>query len=167
MTFEVIKYKVATQQRRLAELVSSGISLEYETIVELDKGYRSIADALPPDLRHDYEAPIGESLAVTWKRSMVTQTIFNRMMRLHRPFMTRGYKEAKYRYSTDSALEAARMVLLTQQALNSGKFTSYFSRAQFVAKFVTIHSSTSQSWISTFTFSRCSYCFNYEYLDKL
>lgn len=52
---------------------------------------------------------------------MVTQTINNRLLRLHRPFMSRGYRESKYRYSTKCAIFAARTCLITQQSLDRGE----------------------------------------------
>lgn len=72
--FQVIKYKVALQQRRFSEIVCAGATLEYETIIDLDAGYRSIMEGLPLDLRHDYEAPLGEDLGVGWRRAMATQS---------------------------------------------------------------------------------------------
>lgn len=49
---------------------------------------------------------------------MALQTINSRILRLHRPFMSRGYREPKYRTSTDSAIQAARHILNCQQSLD-------------------------------------------------
>lgn len=57
-------------------------------------------------------------MAHTWRRNSVTQTIHNRLLRLHRPFMSRGYREERYRFSLDSAIDASRLVLHAQIALN-------------------------------------------------
>ncbi|KAM0754833.1 hypothetical protein T439DRAFT_297225 [Meredithblackwellia eburnea MCA 4105] len=117
VTFEVIKYKIALQQRRFNEILNGEISLDYETILDLDNGYLDIVKNLPPAFRDDYQAPLGEDITAMWRRNMVTQTIFNRILRLHRPFMGRGFRDPKYRYSTDSAIAAARKTLIAQQAL--------------------------------------------------
>lgn len=48
---------------------------------------------------------------------MALQTINSRLLRLHRPFMSRGYREEKYAPSTTAAIQAARNVLMTQMSL--------------------------------------------------
>ena len=46
------------------------------------------------------------------------QAIWNRLVRLHRPFLSRAYREATFAYSRTAALEAARQVLTYQTHLN-------------------------------------------------
>jgi len=43
--------------------------------------------------------------------------IHNRLLRLHRPFLARGWREPKFAYSTAAALDAARLCLVAQQSL--------------------------------------------------
>lgn len=38
-------------------------------------------------------------------------TLHNRLMRLHRAYMSRGYEESQYRYSTDCCIESAFALL--------------------------------------------------------
>lgn len=46
-----------------------------------------------------------------------TAAIYNRLLRLHRPFVARGWKEPKFAHSTHVALESARRCLIAQQSL--------------------------------------------------
>ncbi|KAK4704424.1 hypothetical protein P7C70_g1786, partial [Phenoliferia sp. Uapishka_3] len=117
ISFEVVKFKIALQQRRFNEILGQEASFEYDVILDLDAGYREIIDTLPATLRDDFLPPMGEELYNIWRRHMCTQTIYNRLLRLHRPFMSRGLRDPKYAYSTKTAIEAARKTLLAQQHL--------------------------------------------------
>ncbi|KAI5479669.1 Zn(2)-C6 fungal-type transcription factor [Pseudohyphozyma bogoriensis] len=116
-SFERVKHQVSLLQRKFNEGVTAEAGFEYDLIMDLDKGYRGILESMPPGLREDYLPPLGEEITDMWRRSLCYQTVWNRMLRLHRPFMSRGYRDPKYRHSTDTAVTAARKCLTAGRAL--------------------------------------------------
>ncbi|KAM0791451.1 hypothetical protein ACM66B_005906 [Microbotryomycetes sp. NB124-2] len=118
-SFDLQKWRIGALQREFNEKINGPTPLEYETtILGLDRGYREVLENLPTRFMPEYIPPLGEPLQVLWQRNMALQTINSRLLRLHRPFMSRGYRDPKYRTSTDSALQAARRVLVCQQSLD-------------------------------------------------
>lgn len=88
----------------------------YPAIMQLDQRFRSVYEALPVCLRPDLPQPFDLDMIGT-KRYLVEQRVFmgitlhNRLMRLHRAYMSRGYDEPQYRYSTDCCIESAFALL--------------------------------------------------------
>lgn len=104
---------------------------------------RAILDDIPTDLSEAYIPPLGEPLMTLWRRSAVVQGmstrlsrsgqhtpidpdqrraiqgIHSRILRLHRPYIARGRVDEKYRFSTERAVGAARVILATQVSLSS------------------------------------------------
>lgn len=84
--------------------------------MELDRQFRQVYDSLPAAFRPDLPQPFEFSYAGS-KRYLVEQRIFmgitlhNRIMRLHRVYMVRGYDDPKYEYSTRVCLESAYALL--------------------------------------------------------
>jgi hypothetical protein len=58
------------------------------------------------------------TIPLYWARVAALQNVHIRLIRFHRPFASRGYRDPKYRSSTDAALASARVVLETQKELD-------------------------------------------------
>lgn len=91
-------------------------NIHYTAILRLDAQFRQVFQSLPTCLRHDIPQAIEFGAAGT-RRYLITQRIFmgitlhNRLLRLHRGYMARGYCEADYRYSTDCCISSAMILL--------------------------------------------------------
>ncbi|SCZ88574.1 BZ3500_MvSof-1268-A1-R1_Chr2-1g04500 [Microbotryum saponariae] len=118
VSYDLIKWRIALVQRAFNDIVHGEGPLSYSSVLDLDRSYREIIDSFPTRYLPSYVAPFGEPLTTLWSRSMALQTINSRLVRLHRPFMYRGYTDSKYRISTDNAIVGARTVLMCQQSLD-------------------------------------------------
>jgi hypothetical protein len=88
----------------------------YSTILALDVRFRQVFSTLPKQLRPDLPQPFDPSSA-TSKRYLVEQRVFmgitlhNRLLRLHRAYMSRGYDDNRYTYSMKACLSSAYELL--------------------------------------------------------
>lgn len=128
----------STVARRFVDLATGDREVPYARILELDRAYRNVYDSLPgflnPDLAHlhvhsgptasdpsNSHTSAAQSPSRTFERIFVGFTFHNRLMRLHRPYMARGYKDPRYRFSTDTAITASRACLnLAKQGQATG-----------------------------------------------
>jgi len=62
---------------------------------------------------------------------MAIQTIQSRILRLHRPWVGRGWTNERYAESTAKALASARSVLGCQVSLNSGAWAHLCPRSAY------------------------------------
>ncbi|TFY71887.1 hypothetical protein EVG20_g1101 [Dentipellis fragilis] len=102
--------------------------ITYEAVLELDPTYWAIYDSCATLLRPDYVAPPNEPQHWKWSRALLSSGTHNRdtrvvayaslqLLRLHRPFMSRGYTNAKLSPSTRACIASARAILRTQSAV--------------------------------------------------
>lgn len=72
---QMIKWKISLIQRRFNDRVNSPEPIEYEsTILDLDRSYREIIEALPTRFLPSYIPPLSEPLSNLWQRSMALQS---------------------------------------------------------------------------------------------
>ncbi|BGO91559.1 hypothetical protein NBRC10512_003219 [Rhodotorula toruloides] len=119
ISLDLVKFRTALEQRKFKEMMDGDLPLTYEAILAIDGNYRAILDSLPVQLREDYIPPLGEPLTNLWRRNMAIQSVHSRILRVHRPFMAKGWTVEKYRRSTTTAISAARSILACQTSLNS------------------------------------------------
>ncbi|KIR37492.1 hypothetical protein I352_00809 [Cryptococcus deuterogattii MMRL2647] len=116
-TYHILKIDFAIVVRHFIDAVNVDFpNASYEAIMELDRQFRQVYDSLPAPFRPDLPQPFELSYAGS-KGYLVEQRIFmgitlhNRIMRLHRAYMVRGYEDPKYEYSTRVCLESAYALL--------------------------------------------------------
>ena len=91
-------------------------NVTYTTIMDLDTRFRKVYSTLPHQLRPDLSQPFDPTLTTT-KRYLVEQRVFmgitlhNRLLRLHRAYMSRGYDDSHFAYSTSACLNSAYQLL--------------------------------------------------------
>ncbi|KAM0745736.1 hypothetical protein T439DRAFT_360989 [Meredithblackwellia eburnea MCA 4105] len=110
-SFHITKIDFALATRKYIDLINN-TSFDYDAILALDREYRDIYADLPTYLRPDVPQPLSVSSTfrrqhLVWERIFSGITLQNRIMRLHRAYMSRGYKEELFRFSTDACLTAA------------------------------------------------------------
>ncbi|BGP43243.1 hypothetical protein JCM10449v2_007271 [Rhodotorula kratochvilovae] len=111
--YETLRFRVGMVQRSFHDHVILDPSYEYSTVLKNDTEMRNLI------AEYDLERPEpGETTPMFWARVFSLQNINIRLIRFHRPFMSRGYREPTFRTSTDAALAAARVVLETQKELD-------------------------------------------------
>ncbi|OJJ45899.1 hypothetical protein ASPZODRAFT_133766 [Penicilliopsis zonata CBS 506.65] len=109
-SFEVYKWHIADMLRQTYDrLITHVDRFSYAGVLHLDAGYRKIEEDLPDAYRYEQE---GEDLKVRWQRNVALEGIHSRIVRLHRPFLSRGYaRESKCVYSREQCLRSARIVV--------------------------------------------------------
>ncbi|GAA6036236.1 hypothetical protein JCM8097_006850 [Rhodosporidiobolus ruineniae] len=111
--YEVLRFRVGAVQRQFHEQIILDPNYQYSTVLKHDTELRNLL------AEYDLERPEpGETTVQFWARVFSLQNVNIRLIRFHRPFMSRGYREPTYRKSTDAALAAARVVLETQKELD-------------------------------------------------
>ncbi|WVR03307.1 hypothetical protein IAU60_000298 [Kwoniella sp. DSM 27419] len=118
-TFHICKIQFALVVRDFIDAINANFpNASYEDIMALDAKFRRAYDALPLRLRPDLPQAFELSYAGS-QRYLVEQRIFmgvtlhNRLMRLHRAYMVRGYDDpgSRYAYSTRVCIESAYALL--------------------------------------------------------
>lgn len=109
-------------------------SFNYGAILELDKEYRKILDSMPDTWIHEHKNLEDQDPFLRSRRFGALQSgrsetslllsrgsqadfvsfeiVHNRIVRLHRPFLTKGYApNSKFAYSTEACIKSAKIVL--------------------------------------------------------
>ncbi|GAA5967920.1 hypothetical protein JCM3765_001787 [Sporobolomyces pararoseus] len=112
-TLERHKYKLAEISRKTFDMYVTGKkSFNYGAILELDKSYRKILDSMPDTWIHEHKNLEDQDPFLRSRRFGALQSVHNRIVRLHRPFLTKGYApNSKFAYSTEACIKSAKIVL--------------------------------------------------------
>ncbi|GAA5895676.1 hypothetical protein JCM6882_000366 [Rhodosporidiobolus microsporus] len=111
--YETLRFRLGAVQRAFHENVILDPGFAYSSVLKHDTELRNLIT------EYDLERPEpNETTVQFWARVFSLQNVNIRLIRFHRPFMSRGYRESTYRKSTDAALAAARVVLETQKELD-------------------------------------------------
>ncbi|KAK4056814.1 hypothetical protein OIO90_002063 [Microbotryomycetes sp. JL221] len=98
-----VRIATARQVRKVFDAVILPQDFTYETVLELDKGYRAILESLPDRWTMESSAEESEQPMFRFQRYFAVEGIHNR-----------GYTQPKYRYSTDACLKSARAVIVSK-----------------------------------------------------
>ncbi|KAL8292556.1 hypothetical protein RQP46_001168 [Phenoliferia psychrophenolica] len=111
-SFEYAKFVMALQSRKVFDkLVSESETFSYHTVMELDREYRQVLDRLPDEWKTEHAQKEKKHPQL---RHVCQEGIHSRIVRLHRPFLTRGYTAgSRFRYSTEQCVASARIVIST------------------------------------------------------
>ncbi|GAA5873880.1 hypothetical protein JCM8547_008629 [Rhodosporidiobolus lusitaniae] len=113
-SLEMHKLKMATISRKTFDsLVASGTAFNYGTIVNLDREYRELLASMPDVFQQEYMALEKEDPIIKGKRYIALQGVHNRIVRLHRPFLVKGWQHPKFSFSTDACIKSAKVVLVS------------------------------------------------------
>lgn len=84
------------------ETLTNKSTFSYDQILRLDAHYRRVLAELPSVWQPvPPGAPLGTP-EMRWKRHACQEAIHNRLARLHRPFLTKGFQEGSpYRFSSE------------------------------------------------------------------
>ncbi|KWU43826.1 hypothetical protein RHOSPDRAFT_34626 [Rhodotorula sp. JG-1b] len=111
--YETLRFRVGAIQRRLHEANLSEEGTSFDMMVKCDGEIRNLL------AEYELERTDGDTtIPLYWARVAALQNVHIRLIRFHRPFASRGYRDPKYRSSTDAALASARVVLETQKELD-------------------------------------------------
>ncbi|BGP24434.1 hypothetical protein JCM10295v2_003347 [Rhodotorula toruloides] len=95
-------------------LIADENGFNYGTILEIDKEYRELLANIPDVFQHEYVSLETKDPIIRAKRYIVLQGTHNRLVRLHRPFLVKGWEpNSKFAYSTDACIRAAKIVLIS------------------------------------------------------
>ncbi|GAA6060818.1 hypothetical protein JCM10212_000591 [Sporobolomyces blumeae] len=111
--YETLRFRVGMIQRTYHDTVVLDPSYTYSTVMHCDAEMRALLD------EYDLERPEpNETSPMFWARLFSLQNVNIRLIRFHRPFASKGYRDQAFRKSTDIAVAAARVVLETQKELD-------------------------------------------------
>ncbi|GAA5958019.1 hypothetical protein JCM21900_004747 [Sporobolomyces salmonicolor] len=106
-----VRIATARQVRKVFDQVILARDSSYETILELDAGFRTILDELPE--RWTLAADEQEAPMLRFQRHFVLEGLHNRIFRLHRPLLSKASRNPKYKFSAEACLKSARAVVVS------------------------------------------------------
>ncbi|GAA6027373.1 hypothetical protein JCM8097_007805 [Rhodosporidiobolus ruineniae] len=113
-SLEIHKYHMARISRKTFDyLVAAGTAFNYGKIMEIDREYRELLDSMPDNFRQEYSALEEKDPIIRGKRYIALQGVHNRIVRLHRPFLVKGWTSPKFAYSTEACIKSAKVVLVS------------------------------------------------------
>ncbi|GAA5903307.1 fungal specific transcription factor domain-containing protein [Sporobolomyces salmoneus] len=111
--YETLRFRVGMIQRAFHDTVVLDPSYTYATVMHCDTEMRNLLE------EYELERPEpNETTPMFWARIFSLQNINIRLIRFHRPFASKGYRDPTFRKATDLALASARIVLETQKELD-------------------------------------------------
>ncbi|KAK4704674.1 hypothetical protein P7C70_g1528, partial [Phenoliferia sp. Uapishka_3] len=110
-SFEIAQCNIAAQVRRALDLLVNGTQpFSYNRVLEQDREYKQVFENLP-DIFSERSPPL-ESVRLLYQRALLHEGLYARTIRLHRPFLSRGYNPgSQFRFSTEQCVKAARLVI--------------------------------------------------------
>ncbi|BGO93972.1 hypothetical protein NBRC10512_005221 [Rhodotorula toruloides] len=119
-SFEYAKYRICQASRAVFEkLVCSPSTFSYDTVLELDRNYRSVLQECAEALSTVDPARMMRG-DVYWVRSICDEGLHSRLVRLHRPFM------AKHDYSRKCCLESAEKAIRAHSHISKVTKNTWF-----------------------------------------
>jgi hypothetical protein len=116
---------MARHQRRVQDRIRKGV-YTYEDALIIDGHLRkSVIDLCGSDI-------IDLSDTSDWKRVIMSTSLHNRLCRLHRPFMARGFKDKRYEPSARLGLISARAVIRNLPVLIDKPPTQFWSIYRYI-----------------------------------
>ncbi|GAA6056116.1 hypothetical protein JCM3770_006002 [Rhodotorula araucariae] len=106
-----VRIAMARQVRAVFDRVILARDWGYDTVLELDGGFRTILDELPE--RWTLAADEQEDPMLRFQRHFVLEGLHNRIFRLHRPLLSKAHKNPKYKFSAEACLKSARAVVVS------------------------------------------------------
>ncbi|KAI5474464.1 Zn(2)-C6 fungal-type transcription factor [Pseudohyphozyma bogoriensis] len=116
-SFEIAQCKYAAQVRRaLDHLVLGEAPFSYTRVLDQDREFRKVLEELP-DLFSERCPPL-DSVKLRYQRAVLHESVYTRIVRLHRPFLSRGYNPtSQFRYSTEQCVRSAKLIIASNYEL--------------------------------------------------
>ncbi|GAA5981692.1 hypothetical protein JCM10908_004568 [Rhodotorula pacifica] len=114
-TLERHKYEMARLARKTFDmLVISSEPFNYGMVHELDREYRELLDAMPDAFQHEFASLEAQDPNIRSRRYIAMQGVHNRIVRLHRPFLVKGWEpNSRFAYSSEACVRSAKVVVLS------------------------------------------------------
>ncbi|GAA5914952.1 hypothetical protein JCM8208_000782 [Rhodotorula glutinis] len=106
-----VRIAMARQVRAVFDRVVLARDWGYDTVLDLDSGFRTILAELPE--RWTLAADEQEDPMLRFQRHFVLEGLHNRIFRLHRPLLSKAHKNPKYKFSAEACLKSARAVVVS------------------------------------------------------
>lgn len=103
-SYQRYQLALAEHLKRVAQLLLSKSTEDYQAILQLETELKETIKPLVPRGNTDH-------------RFSLESALHNRILRLHRPFMVKGYQQTEFNYSTSTCLESAERILQAHQGL--------------------------------------------------
>ncbi|KAM0751752.1 hypothetical protein T439DRAFT_324943 [Meredithblackwellia eburnea MCA 4105] len=111
-TFQIYKMHFIILYRELVDHLNTHSPASYSFILSMDLKLVKLMDSLPSYFTNVAERPDDPLRPNLIKESIFLQMMGeNRLLRLHRPYLSRGYRDAKYAASKDRCVHSARSIL--------------------------------------------------------
>ncbi|KAL7410872.1 hypothetical protein BDY24DRAFT_397888 [Mrakia frigida] len=118
MSYHLTRLRLIETAYQVIYIMNHSPHPPYEAILKVDQEFTDIEKTLPHYYQVNDEKPMGrprsnrdEDLVLNWEKVVVNLSLQTQKLRLHRPYLSRGYKNAKYAYSTQQCIRAARAAL--------------------------------------------------------
>ncbi|ORY35307.1 fungal-specific transcription factor domain-domain-containing protein [Naematelia encephala] len=114
-TFTIFRLQFLSLYREHIDHLISHQPASYEFIKQMDSRLVALRDSLPPYFSDNVEAlrlsAICNSSCVVSESIAIRIIAANRLLRLHRPYLTLGYHDPRYRQSTEQCVLSAQTIL--------------------------------------------------------
>jgi hypothetical protein len=115
MSFQLAKLKFAEISQRQIWQANNNNHPPYSFILSVDRELRKAMLELPAYFQPDSNpGPVSQDpkkLVEHYEKITLSLAIHSRMLRLHRPWLSRGYEDERYAYSKEQCIRAARASL--------------------------------------------------------
>ncbi|GAA96957.1 uncharacterized protein L969DRAFT_79206 [Mixia osmundae IAM 14324] len=118
VSLDIFKMRMAEHHRHVIAEFRGPNAVKYENVMEIDRLYRASLAEKGPQVAAEADDE-GLDLKMTWLVNMLRSGIQNRLMRLHRPYMVKGFRDIRYAHSTQVSVSCARTILRCHRVLHA------------------------------------------------
>ncbi|CED83413.1 Zn(2)-C6 fungal-type DNA-binding domain [Phaffia rhodozyma] len=136
MSYHLARLRTIQTAYQTIYLMNTSVHPPYEDIMAIDGELAKIPLKFPsfyqvntgPDMKISPDS-VSNPEAAHWEKIVLHLSLQTRRMRLHRPYLSRGYTNKKYAYSTEQCVKAAQISLeLINSGTASGRTSSFLNR---------------------------------------
>ncbi|KAK4057475.1 hypothetical protein OIO90_001544 [Microbotryomycetes sp. JL221] len=110
-SFSIYKIRFTILYRELIDHLISHSPAQYSFVLNMDMRLVKLIDSLPDHFKEPESMPEDSDLNLVKESILLGIIGETRLLRLHRPYLTRGFKDSKYAPSRDRCVHSARHIL--------------------------------------------------------
>ncbi|KAM0786827.1 hypothetical protein ACM66B_002256 [Microbotryomycetes sp. NB124-2] len=110
-SFIIFKIRFTILYRELIDHLITHAPAQYSFVLNMDKRLVKLMDSLPDHFRDPHALPEDSDPNLVKECILLGLMGETRLLRLHRPYLTRGFKDAKFAPSKDRCVHSARNIL--------------------------------------------------------
>lgn len=147
MTYQLTRLRILEPVREIVDEFNETGHITFEFTMKQDRKIKALIEQLPAFYRMDFNVQLlnlspEKNQIFLWERTLLNLSAQMRLVRLHRPFLSKGYRNKSYEQSRRTCIEAARTSLAVLRQTDRSGFLerwwicAYYAFASAIVIFI-------------------------------